>query len=85
MIACFHFIRQKDFADALVIAKMLLSHKHDLIHKAVGWMIREIGNRNLKTEIEFLDRHVLDMSRTTLRYAIEKFPEKTRKKYLTIR
>lgn len=84
MISCFYFIRRKDFADALVIAKILLPHKHDLIHKAVGWMIREIGNRDLKTELQFLDKHVRDMSRTTLRYAIEKFPEKTRKKYMAV-
>ena len=85
MIACFHFIRQKDFTDALIIAEILLKDKHDLIHKAVGWMLREIGNRDLKTELKFLDKYALQMSRTTLRYAIERFPEKLRLKYLKLK
>lgn len=82
MLSCFHFIKKHDFVDSLTIAKLLLKDKHDLIHKAVGWMLREIGNRDLKTEITFLDAHALAMSRTTLRYATERFPEKLRLKYL---
>jgi 3-methyladenine DNA glycosylase AlkD len=82
VMATFHFIKQNDFEDALRISKKLLKHKHDLIHKAVGWMLREIGNRDLDTELRFLDRYYIGMPRTMLRYAIEKFPEDLRQNYL---
>ena len=82
VIATFHFIRQHDFADALEIAAALRDDAEDLIHKAVGWMLREIGKRNREAEERFLQGHYRNMPRTMLRYAIEKFPEPRRKAYL---
>ena len=82
IMATFHFIRQHDFADTLALADVLLRDDHDLIHKAVGWMLREVGNRDRATEIAFLDARYERMPRTMLRYAIERFPEKTRRAYL---
>jgi 3-methyladenine DNA glycosylase AlkD len=82
IITTFTFIRNRQFEDSLKIAKILLHDKEDLIHKAVGWMLREIGKRDLKTEENFLKEHYQTMPRTMLRYAIEKFPEQKRKSYL---
>ncbi len=82
MISCYYFIYRKDFEQSLSIAKILLCDEHDLIQKAVGWMLREIGKRDLNTEENFLKENYKLMPRTMLRYAIEKFPEAKRKKYL---
>lgn len=82
MVACYRFIRDDDHDDALAIAKLLLADDHDLIHKAVGWMLREVGKRDQECEMEFLDNYYQSMSRTTLRYAIERFPAPLRQAYL---
>lgn len=82
IIATFHFIKDRQFADTLAIAALLLTDREDLMHKAVGWMLREVGKRDLTQEIEFLNAHYRQMPRTMLRYAIEKFPENERLKYL---
>ena len=82
VIAALGFIKKGDFTDALRIARSLLFDEHDLIHKAVGWMLREIGKRDRKVEVAFLDKYAGNMPRTALRYAIEKFDQKEREKYL---
>jgi len=82
IISTYAFIRKNQFLDTLRVAEILIQDKHDLIQKAVGWMLREVGKRDLKTEEEFLQKYCRKIGRTTLRYAIEKFPEKKRKFYL---
>ncbi len=85
IISTFAFIRKNKFDLTLKIAKILLENRHDLIHKAVGWMLREVGNRDLKTETDFLDENYKFMPRTMLRYAIEKFSEDLRLYYLKLK
>jgi len=82
IISTFYFIKRNQFSDTLKISKILLSDKEDLIHKAVGWMLREVGKRDISVEENFLKKHYKNMPRTMLRYAIEKFPESKRQQYL---
>lgn len=82
IIATFHFIKRGEYADSLQLAEHLLQDDHDLIHKAVGWVLREVGKRDPGAEELFLRKHYRQMPRTMLRYAIERFPEKKRQDYL---
>jgi 3-methyladenine DNA glycosylase AlkD len=82
IMATFHFIKRDDFTDTLKISRVLITDDHDLVHKAVGWMLREIGKRSLPVEEGFLKLHYKKMPRTMLRYAIERFPEDKRQRYL---
>jgi 3-methyladenine DNA glycosylase AlkD len=82
VLATFHFLKLDDFSDGLKIARLLLADREDLIHKAVGWMLREIGKQDQSVEEEFLREHYRIMPRTMLRYATERFPEDLRRSYL---
>lgn len=82
IISTFAFIRRNEFRDSLKLAEILLHDKQDLIHKAVGWVLREVGKKNQKVEEDFLIKHYKTMPRTALRYAIERFPKERREAYL---
>jgi len=77
IVSTWTFIKHKQYDDILALSEKLLNHKHDLMHKAIGWMLREVGKKDRETLTEFLDKHYETMPRTALRYAIEHFsPEK---------
>jgi 3-methyladenine DNA glycosylase AlkD len=82
VLATFHYIARGDFADSLALAEKLLDDDEDLMHKAVGWTLREVGKRDVTALEGFLKKHHGRMPRTSLRYAIERFPEAKRKRYL---
>lgn len=82
MIATYRFIQECDFEDVLKLAKFHLRDEHDLMHKAVGWMLREVGKKNEKVLLRFLDSNYRHMPRTALRYAIERFDKKKKKHYM---
>ena len=82
IMATFHYIRGNSYTDTLALAEILLHDPHDLIHKSVGWMLREVGKRDRPSLVEFLSRHYPSMPRTMLRYAIEKLDEEERQAYL---
>ncbi len=84
IMATSYFIGQNEFADTLKMAKMLLNDEEDLIHKSVGWLLREVGKKDFELEESFLKKHHASMPRTMLRYAIEKFPQEKRKNYLKV-
>ncbi|BEH00021.1 DNA alkylation repair protein [Bacteroides sedimenti] len=82
MLATLTFIRNNEFTDTIRLAEMMLHHPHDLMHKAVGWMLREAGKRKKEVLVEFLEKHHKEMPRTMLRYSIEKLSEQERKYYM---
>ncbi|MCD8092974.1 MAG: DNA alkylation repair protein [Bacteroides sp.] len=82
VVSTYTLIRNHDFIDILSLSERLLHHKHDLMHKAVGWMLREMGKRDKDLLVQFLEKHCTVMPRTMLRYAIEKFPEEERREFM---
>ena len=85
IVATWAFIRRSDFNDTLALAERLMAHKHDLMHKAVGWMLREVGKKDRETLTNFLERNATQLPRTTLRYAIEHYPESQRQYFLKMK
>ena len=84
VLSTFWFIAKDDFKESLALGALLVADPHDLIHKAVGWMLREIGKKDLVAEEKFLKKYGAVMPRTMLRYAIERFPEAKRQSYLRL-
>ena len=82
ILATFHYVKRGEFDETLRVATLLRDDPHALIHKAVGWMLREVGKRNRTAEEVFLREHARRMPRTMLRYAIERFPRSLRRQYL---
>lgn len=82
VVSTYTLIKNSDFIDILALSERLLYHKHDLMQKAVGWMLREMGKRDKDLLVQFLEKYCKTMPRTTLRYAIEKFPEDERKEFM---
>lgn len=82
IVCTWAFIRRSDFTDTLALAEKLMTHKHDLMHKAVGWMLREVGKKDRDTLTDFLERNATLLPRTALRYAIEHYPEDQRQYFL---
>lgn len=82
VVSTYTLIKNDDFIDILALSEQLLYHKHDLMQKAVGWMLREMGKRDKDLLVQFLEKYCKTMPRTTLRYAIEKFPEDERKEFM---
>jgi 3-methyladenine DNA glycosylase AlkD len=85
IVATLHFIRKNSFDWTFTIAKLLLKDSHDLIHKATGWMLREVGKKNKSALVKFLEEHAEKMHRTTLRYSIERLDDKSKKKFMNIK
>ncbi len=85
VLATFMFIEKGDFKDSLRLAYLLMNDRHDLMHKAVGWMLREVGKKSRPTLEKFLCVHAGHMPRTMLRYAIERLPDKKRREYLSVK
>jgi len=83
-MATYQFIRHDDFRDTLALCELLLQDQEDLIHKVTGWMLREVGKRDVSALYGFLDQHAGNMPRTMLRYSIEKLEDKKRKHYMAI-
>lgn len=83
VLTTFHFIKNNDFGDTISLCEKFLTHRHDLIHKATGWMLREAGKRDISVLLNFLDRHHKIMPRTMLRYSIEKLDDAQKKKYMS--
>ena len=84
IVSTMSFVKNWEFDDTIKISEMLLNHKHDLIHKAVWWLLREVWKKDEKVLRDFLDRHAINMPKTMLRYAIEKLSESDRKYYLNL-
>ncbi|KAA6311390.1 hypothetical protein EZS27_037471 [termite gut metagenome] len=85
MVSTITLIKNNDFIDIIRLSEMLLNHKHDLMHKAVGWMLREMGKKDNELLVQFLEKHAAVMPRTMLRYAIEKFEEEKRRYYMGLK